>query len=156
LEIAHDPAQASSESNETLINVKKPTGLVASCVIITFKWIAFDTFNYFTVNYFTVNYFTFNYFTFVEVNGIASAEKNWFIVFIITSGATRCSPSQGMAHWRSASALSLVCRNNCLIVGGIDCLERQRPSCQRQQTARLRRRSARVKYQNSCRPRNHF
>jgi hypothetical protein len=88
LEIAHDPAQASSESNETLINGKKPTGLVSSCVIITFNWIAFNTFNYFPFNY-----FTFNYYTFVKVNGIASAEKNWFIVFIITSGATRCSSS---------------------------------------------------------------
>jgi hypothetical protein len=145
LEIAHDPAQASSESNETHINGKKPIGLVPSCIItpsccitlITFKYV---TFNYFTFNAF--NYFTFNCFTFVEVNGIAPAEENWFIVFIITSGATRCASGQGVAHWRSAPALSLVCRNNGVIVGGIDCLERQRPSCEGQQTARLRRRSA--------------
>jgi hypothetical protein len=114
LEIAHDPAQASSESNEAHISGKKPIGLVPSCVITPSCCITF---------------ITLNYVTFVEVNGIAPAEENWFIVFIITSGATRCASGQGVAHWRSAPALSLVCRNNGVIVGGIDCLERQRPSC---------------------------
>jgi hypothetical protein len=140
LEIAHDPAQASSESNEAHISGKKPIGLVPSCVItpsccitfvtlnyFTFNYVTFNAFNYFTFNAF--NYFTFNCFTFVEVNGIAPAEENWFIVFIITSGATRCASGQGVAHWRSAPALSLVCRNNGVIVGGINCLERQRASC---------------------------
>jgi hypothetical protein len=114
LEIAHDPSQASSEPNEALINGKKLVDLIPSCVI--------NTFNYFT-------FVEVASLTFVEVNGIAPADKNWFNVFVITSGATRCSSSQGVAHWRSASSLSLVCRNNGLIVGGIDCLERQRPSC---------------------------
>jgi hypothetical protein len=119
LEIAHDPSQASSEPNEALINGKKLVDLIPSCVI--------NTFNYFTFNCFT--FVEVASLTFVEVNGIAPADKNWFNVFVITSGATRCSSSQGVAHWRSASSLSLVCRNNGLIVGGIDCLERQRPSC---------------------------
>jgi hypothetical protein len=137
LEIAHDPAQANSESNETHVNGKKPIGLVPSCVITPSCCITLITFKYVTLNYFTFNYvtlitfkyFTLNCITFVEVNGIAPAEENWFIVFIITSGATRCASGQGVAHWRSAPALSLVCRNNGVIVGGIDCLERQRPSC---------------------------
>jgi hypothetical protein len=137
LEIAHDPAQANSESNETHVNGKKPIGLVPSCVITPSCCITLITFKYVTLNYFTFNYvtlitfkyFTLNCITFVEVNGIAPAEENWFIVFIITSGATRCASGQGVAHWRSAPALSLVCRNNGVIVGGINCLERQRPSC---------------------------
>jgi hypothetical protein len=129
LEIAHDPAQASSESNEAHISGKKPIGLVPSCVITPSCCITFITLNCTTFNYVTLNYVTLNYVTFVEVNGIAPAEENWFIVFIITSGATRCASGQGVAHWRSAPALSLVCRNNGVIVGGIDCLERQRPSC---------------------------
>jgi hypothetical protein len=146
LEIAHDTAQASSESNKTLINGKKPIDLVPSYVITPACSITFITFNCITLNYVTLNYVTLNYvafndITFVEINCIAPANENWFIVFVITSSAPRCASSQGVAYWCSTPALSLVCRNYGLIVGGIDCLERQCSSREGQQTACLWRRS---------------